>query len=162
MTNITDSPNGATEEQIASLFEDVSDHHSRVVALAKSYLESRLARDNADKVAADATKQLVSSEQELLRVMRSAGVKSLKVEHLGKMVLLTQKESTYYSAPAGSLDIPEFLQWLEAAGGKDLIKNTIHHATFSSFCKELKESGDMPLHKLVNVLDRRSISMRKG
>ena len=160
------------ESSLAELFQDATTSQDQVVSVAKAYLDARRAKEDKEAELKSASETFAQAELALLRAMDGADVKSLKVEHAGVTAALTKTQSTYYSLPAGALDDPDIMAWLKERGGADLLKQTIHHATFSSLCKELVENQaalfdgvnpvDNPLHPAIKVAERRGIMMRKG
>lgn len=163
-----------TESSLVDLFANPSESDSQfiVVARAKAYLDARRAKEGQENALKDASQKLQDAELQLLRAMDGAGMKSMKLDHAGETVAMSQTSSTYYSLPAGGIDDPAILAWLDEQGGSDLLKKSIHHATFSSFCKEIvdqsikamDESGVAinPLHPAVKIAERRGIMLRKG
>lgn len=159
-----------SQDDLASLFED-SGNQELLVAKAKAYLHRRKVKEDMEAILKEESEKFQQSESELVQAMTAAGVKSLKIEHDGKTNALTQSTSVYYSLPAGSIDNPDIMAWLQENGAKDIIKSSIHHATFSSFCKELVENASQqfsgetvlnPLHPAVKIAERRGIMLRKG
>ncbi len=158
-------PISETESSLAALFEDASGGQEIVVAMARNYLVARRFKEDKESEEKLAGEKLRQAESDLLRAMDQAGVKSLAIDDDGKTAKLSQTQSTYYSLPAGAIDDEGVMQWLNEAGAKDIIKRTIHHATFSSFCKELADMaamGGLPLHPSVKIAEKRGIQLRKG
>lgn len=160
-------------DDFASLFSDASGTQEIVVAKARAYLDARKADEEAEAEKSRRYKILEQAETELIRAMDAAGVKSLKIDHDGVANNgISQTKKVNYSLPAGSLDNPDVMEWLLLNGGADIVKLTVHHATFGSFCKELVEQASAklgvespiinPLHPLVKVAERRGIMLRKG
>jgi len=166
----------ANIDDFANLFDDASGTQEIVVAKARAYLDARKADEEAETEKSRRYKILEQAETELIRAMDAAGVKSLKIDHDGVANNgISQTKKVNYSLPAGSLDNPDVMEWILLNGGADIVKSTIHHATFGSFCKELVEQsvqkfghGDPaatimnPLHPLIKIAERRGIMLRKG
>jgi hypothetical protein len=142
------------EHSLATLFVDTNDTQEVLIARSRAYLDARKLKEDAELLAKRQGEILNQAETELLRAMDGAQVKSLKIEHDGKLCGLTQTKKTFYSLPkAGDyegaptfIEDPIMLEWLDEHGGTDLIKKTIHHATFSSFCKELADQASCKIN----------------
>lgn len=70
---------------------------------------------------------------------------------------------TFASPAAGQRDA--LYSWLKAHGYGDLVQETVHAGTLSSFIKELLEEADeLPegLDQLVNVYDKTSVNVRRS
>jgi hypothetical protein len=147
-----------TPEVAAELFG--RDPNPSIIQAARSYLERRANKECQEAALKLANEQMAAAEDVLLRKLDEAGVLSVKLDDEGKKTLLASSTTTYYSVPAGALDNPEVVRWLYNNGGRDLLRNTLHHASFSAFCRELAEKG-RSLHPLVKVANKRSIKMRK-
>lgn len=152
------------ETDLASLFDDPCEDQNALLSLAKTYLDARRFKDEAEAIEKQAGQRLEATKEQLIRAMKSAGVKSLKIDHDGKTQGLTHTNTTYYSLPAGGIDDESVLEWIEQAGGNGIVKHTVHHMTFSSFCREIKDNplNGVGLHPLVKVLDRPGITVTKG
>jgi hypothetical protein len=74
----------------------------------------------------------------------------------GPPVTLSSVTSKRFSAPVGLLEDKAFVGWLVRAGGQDLIKRTMHHMSFSGFCRELQDQG-RPLHAGVRMIEMKNI-----
>ena len=155
-----------TEDDLATFFGDDAASQEVVIARAKAFLDARRKKEVAEEELKRLSAGVTNCELELIRAMDAAGVKSLKIEHAGQTAGLSQTQTTYYSLPAGTIDEPDFMEWLKDAGGSDILKHTIHHSTFSAFCKELvshSADGDNGLlHPAVKVAERRGVMVRKG
>ena len=153
----------ATESSLADLFPATESNADQVSAMARVYLEARKAREEAEAVSKRLWAALEAAENNLLETMAVAGVKSIKVEHDGLVVGISTTSSTYYSLPPGAIDDDVIVEWLKAKGGGDLIKNTIHHSSFSAFCRELVDAaGPAELLPAVKVAERRGVQVRRG
>ena len=129
---------------------------------AKLYLSARTDKEEVEKELRTRQDTLNNAEEILLAKFEEAGILSIKLDNgEGKPVLLYSAPSAYYAAPSGSLENPEFFLWLLRSGGQDLVKRNIHHASFSSFCRELVEQGKR-VHKDVIKTDKKRIGLRSG
>lgn len=128
--------------------------------LARAYLACRKHREAAEEALKRIREQADEAELELMTAMELSGLLSVRVQDEdGKPVTLSPASTTYYSLPAGSLEDAVILRWLMTSGGDQLVKKTIHHATFSSFCRELVESGkDLPVN--VKITARKYVQVR--
>ncbi len=150
------------EDDLKTLFgHDEQSQQMVLTTAAHLYLEARRAKEQAEDNLKRKNALLAEAEQELRRVMDDAGIKSLKIDHDGHDVALTASESSYYAAPAGALEDSRFYLWLLRAGGQDLVKRTIHHASFSAFCRELVEAGKA-LPDEVKVATRQTVRIKEG
>ena len=60
-----------------------------------------------------------------------------------------------------ALDDNSVMSWLLRMGGHDLVKRTIHHGSFTGFCREVVESG-RAVHPSVKVVQKRVVRVKKG
>lgn len=153
------------DKEIAELFgEDPMATQETVVARAKAYLTCRRLKEEAEALAKQQGAQLAIAEEELVRAMNGADVKSIKLDHEGQRASISQTSTVYYSLPPGALDDADIFAWLEKNGGHDLVKRSIHHATFSSLCKELCEQGKPAdvLHPAVKIVEKRGVMLRRS
>ncbi len=150
-----------TEEEIHSLFPEDEISQEVVLARAKAYLDARRAKEAAEVDLSNLTKSLTEAEAALILAMDGADVKGLKIEHRGEVAALSQMRSVYFSLPPGGISDANVLAWITDNGGKDIMKPAIHHATFSSFCKELVDQGKV-IPPMIKVAERRGIQLRKG
>ena len=163
-------PIPATEDDIARLFGAPDEAHTQVVARARVYLAARKRKEALEEEAKAANAAFRQAEDELQRTMHACSVPSIAIDDDGRTASLSRVSTTVYSLPAGWQDSPAFIAWIEEAGGMDLCKPSIHHSTFSSFCRELvaqsaQSAGEVvvnPLHPTVVVVERRGIQMRKS
>ena len=118
-----------------------SESEQTVVEAARAYLAVRAAAARAESALKAARDQLMAAESDLLQKFEEAGVLSVKVETDGKPVTVSSATSDYYSLPAGALEDADVHRWLLRMGGHDLVRRTIHHMSFSSFCRELAAAG---------------------
>lgn len=148
--------------ELESLFAGSAEmSQEQVVKLARVYLDARRRHEEADMAIKKLAEQRQKAESDLVIAMESAGVKGLKVDHDGSTVGISQTKSVYYSLPSGSLDDAEIMAWIKTAGGADLVKSTIHHSSFSSFCREIV-SQEQALHPSVKVAEKRGVQVRQG
>ena len=113
-----------------------------LVAAARYYLDCRARKEDNERLAKDLGERLGQAETELLRKLDEAGVLSVKVETTeGKSAMISAATSTHYRLPSGHLEDSNFMLWLLRNGGQDMVRRTVHHATFSSFCREIAEQG---------------------
>ena len=132
-----------------------------VATAARTYLGCRRAREEAEAAAKRAREVLDAAEIYLLHSMDAAGLLAVRIEDQdGRPVNLTSSVSTHYSIAVGQLDDAGVFAWLSESGGADLVKKTIHHGTFSAFCRELAEA-EKPLHQAVKLVERREIRVRQ-
>lgn len=153
-----------TTETLADFFTagkaDVPEDNA-LTAAAHEYLAARTAKEAVEESLKTASARQQNAEDLLLRLMAAAGVKSLRLDDgAGSDVLISEATSTYYSAASGMLDDGAFYAWLLRAGGHDLVKRTIHHASFSSFCRELVEAG-RAIHPAVKVATKKQVRMKR-
>jgi hypothetical protein len=109
-----------------------------VAKAARIYLEVRKIKEEQEQHLKDCNESLRTAETALFQKMDEARTVSVKLDD---GTLVSTSTSTKYNLPAGGLDNDDLKQWMIVAGGQDLLKTTIHHASFSSFCKELVEQG---------------------
>ncbi len=141
---------------------DLPQTQDGVAKAARVYLTLRQSRTEAEDLLKAHTAGLAGAESELLRQMALAGVKSLKVDGGdGKTVSVAASTSEYYSLPAGALDDTEIFTWLLRAGGHDMVKRTIHHASFNGFCRELAADG-RSIHPSVKKVEMKKIRVAGG
>jgi hypothetical protein len=148
-------------DDLASLFgqgDDAAPSGSLTDA-ARAYLMARAIRDTAEDVLKERNEALRKAEGTLLGLMDEQGVKSLKLDVDGKPVALTASTTVRYALPPDALENSAFFLWLLRNGGQDLVKRTVHWATFSSFCKELAEAGKT-VHPTVRQTTQRTVSRR--
>lgn len=132
-----------------------------LVGAARAVLSCRQEVDDIEKVLGNAKKALRNSEDLLGGLLEQSGVLSVKVDQEGGTpVTLSLSQKTYYALLAGSLEQRDVHLWLLRAGGHDIIRKTIHHATFSAFCRELVTQG-RNLHPAIMTTEIKTISVRK-
>jgi hypothetical protein len=133
---------------------------NEVVDAAQIYLIARLKKEEAEKALRAANEELDSAESLLLGKLDEAGVKSIKVDWDGGVAALSASTTTYYAMPKDGLEDTNLYLWLLRAGGKDLVRRTIHHASFSSFCREVADSG-RAVHPAVKRTERRVVRVKR-
>lgn len=151
-----------SQEELAAMFGHAEEAPAAddVAALARAYLAERHEKESAEILLKNATERLEKAESALIARMAEVGVKSIKIEDGGFAIGLTSTISHHYSAPVGSLEDGDFFRWLLRSGGHDLVRRNIHHASFSSFCRELTEAG-RPIHEIVKIVERKTIKVKK-
>ena len=132
-----------------------------LIEAAREYLAARKAEEAAIASLTLATKAMQAAEATLMAKMDETGVKSLKVQDGADEVSLSGSTSTYYSLPAGSLDDNSVMAWLMRCGGHDLVKRTMHHGSFTHFCREVVESG-RAVHPSVKKVEKRVVRVKRG
>jgi hypothetical protein len=158
----------AIEQDIADLFIDPFALPDNLTTLARQFVEARIAKETAEAVLKEANDLVMRAEAALGQAMKSNGMTSMTIEVGGQKKKLVSTQTMYYSLPPGALDDEAIREWLELSGGVDIIKNTVHHSTFSSFCKEIveKAAGEgytgSVLHPAVKTAVRSGIQLRKG
>jgi len=166
------SPTEAIENDIADMFTDPFASPDTLSVHARAFVEARIAKDTAEAVLKEANDLVMRAEAALMQSMKQNGMKSMGIEIDGKAWKLVTTKTPYYSLPKDANDRPimdqGLLDWLELSGGADLVKSTIHHATFSSFCKELIDNAvsqghtGSVLHPSIKEAVRSGVQMRKG
>lgn len=150
----------ATNNSLSELFG----HDASSIGLAdaaRAYLSCRKLKEEAESLVRTQADILNSAEDTLLQKMQEAGVLSVKVEdESGRPTMVSAGASTYYNLPQGALEDREIYVWLLAQGGQDLVKRSIHHASFSSFCRELVDAG-RNLHPAVKVTEKKVVRVKK-
>ncbi len=133
-----------------------------LATMARNVLVARDGVRHAEALVAKLKKALSVAEDDLIRLMQAQAVQSIKVENdLGVPCLLTNGTSNHYQLPAGSLEDTSVLTWIMRQGGEDLVRRTVHHASFSAFCRELVAAGK-PIHARVKLVARRVVRVKEG
>jgi hypothetical protein len=129
--------------------------------VARAYLKARKMKDEADELAKMQGVALDRAEEEFRKQAEAAGVKSIKVEFDNLTFTVSTSKSDYYAVPPGALDDNNFVVWMMRSGGQDLIKRTVHHASFSSHCRELVAAGKT-LFPNLKVTEKKTVRVAKG
>ncbi len=131
-----------------------------VQGAARFCLLARAEVERAEAALKKAKELLDGAERNVIDVMQQAGLSAVKLDCPGGRVTVSLAESVYFSAPAGSLEDTGFFQWLLRSGGHDLVKRTVHHASFSSFCRELREQ-ERSIHPAVRMIEKKQVRVKK-
>lgn len=149
-----------------------------ILTLADRYKALRDTKQALDNSLKDVNKELDQAEKALIEQMVNEEVP--RFDRNGQMFYLSTK--MYASPKAGIKD--ELYDWLKENGYEDMVKETVHAQTLSSFVKEqleehnitadeLKEllgSDELPeelaglvqLAGFVNIYDKTGVNMRKA
>lgn len=149
-------------ESVAELFTHTAtvDDQAGLDLLTRNYLDLRRQVEEKETELKERKEALDRAERDCLHKMAECGVLSVRIEvedSSPRTVSSTSRK--VYAAPSGCLENNDFFRWLLRNQGSDLVKRTIHHATFSRFCRELAEQNK-PLHKDVKLTEISYLAVR--
>ena len=148
------------KNELATLFghDETAEARPDVTSSARVYLDLRRQVDDAEAALKTLRSRMDTAESAFLAKLDECGLSSVK---LADGTALTSSTSNYYALPAGALEDASVMLWLIRMGGRDLVKRTIHHQSFSGFCRELAEDGKS-MHPAVKLAQRRGVRMKSG
>jgi hypothetical protein len=102
----------------------------------------------------ESKKQL--EEREIPELMERAEIEKITFQGIGTIYLKTEPKASVLKE-----NEPVFFQWLKDNGHGDIVKETVHHRTLSSWAKEVLEQG-LPVPEIVQVFHQTKAVLRKG
>lgn len=131
---------------------------SNLFTLADQYRQLRERKKELEADLQEVNRQLRRVELDLANEMSNEEMP--RFDRAGHTFYLSTQ--IYASPVHGCSD--ELYQWLKEHGYGDLVKETVHSRTLSSFVKELMEEDGLPqeLAEIVNVHEKVSVNVRRG
>lgn len=131
----------------------------QVFSLADKLLALREEKDRLSELTKENNAEIERVEREMIEQMRVNELQNFKRN--GKLFYQTAK--TWASPQVEKKEL--VYAWLKENGYADLVKETVHAQTFSSFVNErIEEDGEVPedLANMINLTEKVSIGIRKG
>lgn len=114
---------------------------NRMVELVRDYVRKRIRKDELSASKSEAELELTSAKKTLSDYMLDIGVKSVKFDDLGHIMLKAPTPRPNYKKE----DEAAVFDFVATNNGSAIIKTSIHPSSFSSFIKEKIEEGiDIP------------------
>lgn len=108
-------------------------------ALVEELISARKDLDEKKQIKADAEKRLMRAESRLAAFMEEKQItNTAKYEGLGMAIL----EKPELFARCNKPDQDSLFDYLRSSGRSDLIKESVHHKSLSTYCSELLEQGE--------------------